>query len=108
MPSLDDRFTALEARVDGLTADSHHAIELAVSSAREALTARDAHQKNIELLNALRRNQGEQTQTLADHGRKLDEHDVRLDSIDGKLGQITVGVHAIESMLTRLVDEDNT
>jgi len=55
-------------------------------------------QKNIELLNALRKTQAEHSQTLAEHGG-------RLDSIDGKLGQLALGVHTIESLLRRLVDD---
>lgn len=101
MPSLEERVTALEARVDELAAENGHTADIAVLAARDALTARDAHQRNIELLNALRK-------TQAEHGRTLSEHSERLDSIDGKLGQLTVGVHTIESLLRRLIDEDGT
>jgi hypothetical protein len=43
---------------------------------------------------------------LAEHSATLAEHTGRLDSIDGKLGILTVGVHSIETMLRRLIDED--
>ena len=65
-------------------------------------------QKNIELLNALRKTQAEHSQTLGEHGHVLAEHSRRLDSIDGKLGQVTLGVHTIESLLRRLVDEEGS
>ncbi len=115
MPSLEDRVAALEARVEELSAETRHGTDLAVTAAREALTARDAHQKNIELLNALRRTQAEHSQTLAGHShtlaghsQTLAEHGQRLEAIDGKLGMLTVGVHTIESLLRRLVNEGGT
>jgi hypothetical protein len=77
VPSLEERVTTLEA----------------------PLTARDAHRKNIELLNALRVTQAEHSATLADHTS-------RLDAIDGKLGTLTVGMHTIETLLRRRVDEE--
>lgn len=112
-PTVEERVAILESRVDQLAAQSEHANDLSVIAAREALTARQAHQRNIELLNALRKTQAEQTQTLADHTQtladhtqRLADHTQRLDSIDGKLGMITVGVHTIETLLRRLTDED--
>jgi hypothetical protein len=75
-------------------------------TAREALTARQAHQRNIELLNALRKTQAEQSQTLSEHTVRLDRIEGRLDRIDGSLGVLTAGVHSIESMLTRIVGEE--
>lgn len=98
MPTLEDRVTTLESRVDTLAAEVEHA-------SREARTASQAHQKNIELLNALRATQAEHGRILADHGRILTAHGKRLDSIDGKLGQLTLGMHTIESLLHRLVKE---
>ena len=98
MASLEERVTALEARVDQLTLEQEHSTDTAVMAAREALTARQAHQKNIELLNALRKTQAEHSGTLADHTQ-------RLDRIESSLGVLTVGVHSIESLLTRLVSE---
>lgn len=127
MPDLAGRVTALETRVDTLTTEVRHATDLGVIASREALTAREAHQQNIELLNALRMTQAEHGRALADHSRTLAdhsrtlsdhsrilsdhsrtlaEHTGRFDSIDGKLGQLTLGMHAIESLLRRLVDED--
>ncbi|NEE00869.1 hypothetical protein [Phytoactinopolyspora halotolerans] len=108
MSSLEERVTALESRVDDLAARNGHTAGIAVEAAHDARTARDAHQQNIELLNALRKTQAEHSRALAEHGRMLAEHSERLDSIDGKLGQLTVGVHTIESLLHRLVDEDGT
>ena len=128
MASLEERVTALESRVDQLSQDQRHSTDIAVTAAREALTAREAHQKNIELLNALRTTQAEHTQRLdrMDHrldriegrqdtmdGRldriegRQDTMDGRLDRIEGSLGVLTVGVHSIESLLTRLVDESD-
>ena len=128
MASLEERVTALESRVDQLAHHQRHSTDIAVTAAREALTAREAHQKNIELLNALRNTQAEQTQRLdrMDHrlgriegrqgtmdGRldriegRQDTMDGRLDRIEGSLGVLTVGVHSIESLLTRLVDESD-
>jgi hypothetical protein len=101
MSSLEERVAALEARVEELSTETRHGTDLAVTAAREALTAREAHQKNVELLNALRKTQAEHGQTLAEHGK-------RLEAIDGKLGMLTVGVHTIESLLRRLVNEGGT
>lgn len=98
--------SALEARAEELATESQHATDIAVVAAREALTAREAHQKNIELLNALRKTQAEHTQLFSEHSEILNRHDQRLDSMDGKLGQLTVGMHSIEMLLSRLVDED--
>ncbi|MGI8574954.1 MAG: hypothetical protein ACR2MA_06350 [Egibacteraceae bacterium] len=108
--------TSLETRVDQLATQTAHATETGLTAAREALTAREAHQQNIELLNALRQTQLEQGQTLDEHTRTLDEHtrtlaehtrildehshiltahsgrldshDARLDSIDARLDSI--------------------
>lgn len=106
MPSLEERVTALETRVEELTTHGEHTNDLAVIAAREALTAREAHQKNIELLNALRKTQAEHTQRLDAIEHTLTGHGDRMDAIDGKLGQLTVGLHTIESLLRRLADED--
>jgi len=99
MTELEDRVTALETRVDALTVEVRHATDLGVTATREAHTARDAHQRNIELLNAFRATQAEHSRTLAEHGRMLGEHGDRLDAIDGKLGQLALGMHTIESLL---------
>ena len=112
MSTIEERVTVLEERVERLAFNGQHTHDVAVVAARDALTAREAHQRNIELLNALRKTQMEHTQTLAEHGRVLAEHtgrmnsiDGRMDSIDGKLGQLTLGMHTIESLLRRLVNE---
>jgi chromosome segregation ATPase len=122
MASLEERVAALEARMEEIAAQSNHATDLAVVAAREALTAREAHQRNIELLNALRK-------TQAEHGRRLDSIDGRLDSIDGrldsidgrlsavedglgtvdgKLGTLAAGMHRIESLLTHLIENEGS
>jgi hypothetical protein len=98
VPSLEERVTALEARVEDLATETRHRTDLAVMASREALTAREAHQKNIELLHALRHTQME-------HGQRLDTIDSRLDHVDGKLGKLTVGMHAIEGLLRRLIND---
>ena len=64
-----------------------------------ARLASAAHRRNIELLNAL-------LQTQAEHSRILAEHGGRLDAIDGKLGRLTLGMHTIESLLHRPVEEE--
>ncbi|HEX6328418.1 MAG TPA: hypothetical protein VFZ72_17765 [Jiangellaceae bacterium] len=107
MASLEERVTALETRVDQLAQDQQHSTDIAVTAAREALTAREAHQKNIELLNALRKTQAEHTQRLDRIEGRQDTMDGRLDRIEGSLGVLTVGVHSIESLLTRLVGESD-
>lgn len=98
MANLVDRVAALETRVDELEVDVRHATDVGVTAARDAHTARDAHQRNIELLNALRA-------TQAEHSRTLAEHTARFDAIDGKLGQLTVGMHTIESLLRRMSEK---
>jgi chromosome segregation ATPase len=119
--SLEERVTALESRVDQLAQDQRHSTDIAVTAAREALTAREAHQKNIELLNALRKTQAEHTHRLDRIDGRFDRIDGRLDRIDGRqdtmdgrldriegsLGVLTVGVHSIESLLNRLVDDSD-
>ena len=128
MASLEERVTALESRVDQLSQDQRHSTDIAVTAAREALTAREAHQKNIELLNALRKTQAEHTQRLERMDERFDRMDERfdrmderfdgiegrqdtmdgrLDRIEGSLGVLTVGVHSIESLLNRLVDDSD-
>lgn len=109
MTSLEERVAALETRVEELAAHSEHATDLAVTAAREALTAREAHQRNIELLNALRKTQAEHTQLLAEHGHRLDSIDAKLEDLDGikgSLGVLTAGMHTLQLMLGRLVEED--
>ena len=59
MADLEDRVVALETRVDALTVEVRHATDLGVTATREAHTARDAHQRNSELLNALPATQAE-------------------------------------------------
>jgi chromosome segregation ATPase len=100
--------------VDQLAQDQRHSTDTAITAARGALTAREAHQKNIELLNALRKTQSEHTQKLDRMDERFDRidgrqdtMDGRLDRIEGSLGILTVGVHSIESLLTRLVDESD-
>ena len=102
MASLEERVTKLEARVEQLAHDQQHGTDLAVTAAREALTAREAHQKNIELLNALRKTQSEHTQRLDSMDQRFDRIDDRLERIEGSLGVLTVGMHSIESLLARL------
>ena len=126
MPELEERVSALETRMDELARNVRHATDLGLTAGREALTAREAHQKNIELLNALRTTQSEQGRTLSEHGRILNEHTrmlnehtrvlndhtrvlndhtARFDAIDGTLGTLTVGMHTIESLLRRLTKD---
>jgi cell division septum initiation protein DivIVA len=115
MPTLEERVTALEERVELLAEQNQHTGDLAMIAARDALTAREAHQRNIELLNALRKTQAEHTQILAQHTQMLAQHTQiltghtqRLDSIDSKLGGIAVGMHALERLLNRLAADDET
>jgi archaellum component FlaC len=112
---LEERVRALESRMNLLESETRHGTDIAVIAAREALTAREAHQKNIELLNALRVTQAEHSAILAEHTEILGAHSSRLDriegrlgTIDGKLGGLTVGMHTIESLLRRLVDEEGS
>lgn len=105
MVTLEDRVAALETRVDELALETRHAFTVGVTASRDALTAREAHQHNIELLNALRETQAEHTQTLAEHSRMHDEHRQRFDAIDGKLAQLAVGMHTVESLLRRALED---
>lgn len=98
MPDLEQRVGDLETRVDQLAIDAAHATNLGATATREALTAREAHQRNIALLNALR-------ETQAEHSRMHAEHSRRFDAIDGTLGQLTLGMHTIDGLLRRLIDE---
>lgn len=99
MTGPEDRVGALETRVDELEVDVRHATDVGSEARRIALGAEAAHQRNIELLNALR-------VTQAEHRRMHTEHSRRFDTIDSKLGQLTVGMHAIESMLQTLIERD--
>lgn len=112
MPDLEHRVTALETRVEQLTAEVRHVTDVGVTASRETLTAREAHQKSIELLNALRTTQTEHGRRLDEHSRRLDAIEQRLDAIEqrldsiaGTLGQLALGMHTIESLLTRLLDD---
>ena len=120
MADLEDRVVALEARVDELAFEVRHATGVGVDARRTALGAHEAHQRNIELLYALRATQAEHSRILAEHSRRFDAIDQRfeavdrrfdaidrrLDAVDGTLGRVTVGMHAIESLLRDLVDSD--
>ena len=105
MANLAERVGALETRVGELEIEVRRATDLDVTATRDAHTARDAHQRNIELLNALRATQAAHSRTLAEHGHTLAEHTDRFDAIDGKLGQLTVGMHTIESLLRGMTRE---
>lgn len=106
MADLEDRVRTLEARVDRLDVEVRHAADLGVAARRDALTAQEAHQRNIDLLNALRVTQAEHTRMLAEHSRVHTEHSQRFDAIDGKLGQLALGMHTIESLLRQLIEQD--
>ena len=84
---------------------------MSASASRAAQSAVAAHQRNIDLLNALRETQAEHSRVLAEHSRVLAEHGRRLDGIDtnldavhGKLGQLALGMHTIEDLLRRALD----
>jgi ParB-like chromosome segregation protein Spo0J len=111
MPTVEDRMTGLETRMD----------ELAVrcgDAAAEAANARDAHRQNIVLLNALRVTQAEHGRTLAEHGKTLaehgktlgehskilNEHTKILNQHTAILGKLTVGVHDIQLSIKHLID----
>src|SRR5262245_27701143 len=74
MPSIAERVSALEERVEWLAEQSQHATDAAVVAIREALTVPDAQQRNVALLNALRKTQMEQGLTLDEHSRTLAGH----------------------------------
>lgn len=105
MSDLEPRVTNLETRVDELTVEVRRATDLGVEASRNAKTAQAAHQHNVRLLTALRRTQAEHTATLAEHTATLAEHTGRFDRIDASLARLTVGMHAIEGTLRRLIDK---
>jgi hypothetical protein len=105
MSDLEDRVATLETRTDNLTTEVRFGTHLGITAIREARIASKAHQKNIKLLNALRKTQAEHSRTLSEHTKRLDTIDGRLDTIDGKLGQMTFGMHTIESLLRQLVEQ---
>lgn len=99
MPELDDRVDVLETRVDA------HDDEVG-RAARQAMTATEAHRRNIELLNALRETQAEHTRRLGSIETRVGSIETRVGSIDGTLGQMALGMHAIESILARMAGND--
>jgi hypothetical protein len=98
---LEGRVSVLEERMVVLVSVCEQTNDRSAVALREAVAARKAQAKNIELLNALRVTQAEHTETLAEHGRilgehgrmlgehgrMLGEHGKRLDSIESKLGE---------------------
>ncbi|HEY7225300.1 MAG TPA: hypothetical protein VH561_17135 [Micromonosporaceae bacterium] len=120
--------TALEVRVEHLEVQAQQTTELVAATAQQAQGATAAHGQNVKLLMALRETQIEHGQRLnvidgrlnvidrclnAIDGRlnaidgRLNVIDGRLDAVDGKLGMLTVGMHAIETLLGHLVDREN-
>ncbi|WP_370323792.1 hypothetical protein [Euzebya sp.] len=108
MPDLEGRITDVEQRVD--------AFESGLDDIRTA------RRHDVELLSALRQTQVEHSAVLADHTAILAEHTAilaehsamhaehtrRFDRIDRTLGELTVGMHAIEGLLTRLVEDEGS
>ena len=106
LDDLDHRVSRLEHEVAHLRTSAQHATDVAGNAHNKAMTAEAAHHKNIELLNALHRTQAEHAQVLAEHSRRFDAVDRRLDAIDEKLGGLATGTHAVEQLLTRLVEDE--
>lgn len=102
----------VEERVDGLTVEVRQAADVSAAASRDAQVALAAHRRNTRLLNALR-------ETQADHSRRFDVIHARLEGIDARLegidarlnrfdgtfGRLTVGMHTIESLLRRALDD---
>jgi ABC-type transporter Mla subunit MlaD len=108
----EDRMTVAEHRLDDVEGVAARASRLAES----ALTA---HRYNIRMLNALAETQAEHSarfdridqrldrvdQRLDRVDQRLDRVDQRLDEVGGSLGRLTAGMHTIESLLRRVVDD---
>ena len=92
MPETDERVDAPEIR-----ADQHDAIIARLE--RSAEIAMTTQRQNFVLLNALRA-------TQAGHDARLGTINARLDTIDGKMGMLAAGMHAIELLLGRMVDDE--
>jgi hypothetical protein len=112
--TTEERVTALEVRVEHLEVQAQQTTELVAATAQQAQGATAAHGQNVKLLMALRETQIEHGQRLnVIDGRlnvidgRLNAIDGRLDAVDGKLGMLTVGMHAIETLLGHLVDREN-
>lgn len=124
--SSERRVDALESRVDELAGETRQATAGSAAS-QDAATALAAHRQNTRLLTALRGTQAEHSRTLAEHSRRFDAVDARFDGIDvrldaldgrlgavearlvavdGTLGRMTVGMHTIESLLRRALDDE--
>lgn len=124
--SLERRVDALESRVDELAGETRQATAVSAAASQDAATALAAHRQNTRLLTALRGTQAEHSRTLAEHSRRFDAIDARFDGIDarldaldgrlgavearlvavdGTLGRMTVGMHTIESLLRRALDD---
>lgn len=106
MAGMEERADALERRIDELTAEIRCVVTIGTAAAEDARAAREAHRHSGELLAALRETQTEHTRTLAEHTRTLAEHTRTLaehgecpDAIDGKLGQLALGMHTVEALL---------
>lgn len=119
--------TRLEDRVDQIEVAVERADRRSDEALGDARRASRAHEQNVRLLNAVRATQAEHSQTLEHHERMIEnqgrvlehhgqvlehhsailgDHTSRLDSIDGKLGQMALGMHTIEGLLRRLVADD--
>jgi hypothetical protein len=106
MPSSEKRVDVLETRVDELKSLPREAVRVSATASRDAVPARQAEQRNMQLLNGLRETQAEHSRILVDQSQVLADRSQRFDSIDATLARLTVGVHTIESLLRRALDED--
>lgn len=111
--SLERRVDALESRVDELAGETRQATAVSAAASQDAATALAAHRQNTRLLTALRETQAEHSRTLAEHSRRFDAVDARFDAVDVRfdaiertLGGLTVGMHTIESLLRRALDDE--
>lgn len=113
MAELERRVDALEERVDDLYDDVPQVAAVGAATSRDAVQALEAHRHNTRLLNALRVTQAEHSRAHDEHRARFDVMDARFDTVDARLdavertlGRVTVGMHTIESLLRRALDDE--
>ncbi|WP_370323788.1 hypothetical protein [Euzebya sp.] len=113
MSDLEGRMTDAEHRLDVVEADLG---DISTARGHDVALLTALRQTQVEHSTVLAQQSGilaEHSATLAEHSATLArhsamhaEHTRRFDQIDSALGTLTVGMHAIERLLTRLVEDE--
>jgi chromosome segregation ATPase len=108
---LEARVTSLEQQMTVVSAESKAALALARAADRDVSVVRDQLNGQTRLLNALRETQLEQSQTLRQHGQRLNLLENKVDNLEREMrngfSTLNVGMTRIEALLTRVAGPDH-